>query len=143
MRTMDWSSARRFLMSGSRTAVVATIGRDGHPHAVPVWFTVDEHDDAIVFSTTSSSVKARNLRRDPHLALCVDEPTPPHAFVSMKGVARLIERPDDFLAWTTRIARRYVGPERAPDIGTAYTQMDDLLVRVHVASFVAFTEVVP
>jgi PPOX class probable F420-dependent enzyme len=141
MRAMDWTVAREFMLTGSRTAVVATIGRDGHPHAVPVWFTVDEDD--IVFSTSSGSVKARNMQRDPRVALSIDEAKPPHAFVSIKGVARLADRPEDFLTWTTHVARRYVGPARALDVGRTYTEMDDLLVRVQVKSFVAFTDVVP
>ena len=116
MRPMGWTEVRQFLLAGTRTATIATIGRDGHPHVVPVWFTLDGQD--MVFSTSSSSAKAKNLWRDPRVGLSVDDDTPPFAFVTVKGQAQLIRRPDDFLAWTTRIAHRYVGPDRAADIGT-------------------------
>ena len=96
----------------------------------------------MVFSTSSSSAKAKNLRRDPRVALSADDDTPPFAFVTIKGQAQLIRRPDDFLAWTTRIAHRYVGPDRAPDMGIKYTQMDDTLVRIRVASFIAYADIV-
>jgi PPOX class probable F420-dependent enzyme len=140
MRAMEWSEASQFLLGGARTAVVATVARDGRPHAVPVWFTVDERQ--IVFSTTSRSLKAKHLRRDPRVAICVDEATPPFAFVSVRGSAQLTPRPDDFLAWTTRIARRYVGDARADQTGRAFTEVDDLLVRVEVESWVGYAEIV-
>jgi PPOX class probable F420-dependent enzyme len=140
VRQMDWTEVRQFLLAGSRTATIATIGRDGHPHVAPVWFTLDGQD--VVFSTSSSSAKAKNLGRDPRVALSVDDDTPPFAFVTIKGQAQLIRYPDDFLAWTTRIARRYVGPDRAADMGTKYTEMDDTLVRIRVASFIAYADIV-
>jgi PPOX class probable F420-dependent enzyme len=140
VRQMDWTEVRQFLLAGTRTATIATIGRDGHPHVVPIWFTLDGQD--VVFSTSSSSAKAKNLGRDPRVALSVDDDTPPFAFVTIKGQAQLIRYPDDFLAWTTRIARRYVGPDRAADMGTKYTEMDDTLVRIRVASFIAYADIV-
>jgi PPOX class probable F420-dependent enzyme len=140
MRPMEWPEASRFLLGGTRTAVVATVGQDGRPHAVPVWFTVDE--GRIVFTTTSGSVKAKHLHRDPRVAICVDEATPPFAFVSLRGTAELTPRPDNFLAWTTRIARRYVGDERAEETGRAFTEVDDLLVRIAIESWVGHAEIV-
>jgi PPOX class probable F420-dependent enzyme len=140
MRSMEWPEANQFLLGGTRTAVVATVGRGGRPHAVPVWFTVDSGQ--IVFTTTSGSVKAKHLSRDPHVAICVDEATSPFAFVSVRGTAQLSPRPDDFLAWTTRIARRYVGDERAEDVGRAFTEIDDHLVRVDIESWVGHAEIV-
>ena len=140
MRQMDWTEVSQFLLAGTRTATIATIGRDGHPHVVPVWFTLDERD--IVFSTSSGSGKAKNLTRDQRVALCVHDDMPPFGFVTIKGEAQLIRRPDDFLAWTTRIARRYVGPDRAPEMGTKYTEMDDTLVRIRADSFIAYADIV-
>ena len=140
MRAMEWPEVSEFLVGGTRTAVVATVGRDGRPHAVPVWFTV--HDGQIVFSTTSRSVKAKHLSRDPRVAVCVDEAAPPFAFVSVRGSAQLIPRPDDFLDWTTRIARRYVGDARADRTGRVFTEVDDLLVRVEIESWVGYAEIV-
>lgn len=140
MRPMGWTEVRRFLLAGTRTASIATIGRDGHPHVVPVWFTLDGQD--VVLSTSSSSAKAKNLCRDPRVALSVDDDTPPFAFVTIKGQAQLIRRPDDFLAWTTRIARRYVGPDRAVEMGIKNTEIDDTLVRIHVDSYIAYANLV-
>jgi nitroimidazol reductase NimA-like FMN-containing flavoprotein (pyridoxamine 5'-phosphate oxidase superfamily) len=62
MRSMDWAEASRFLQAGTRTAKVATVTAQGRPHVAPVWFTVDGRE--LVFSTSSRSVKARNLNHD-------------------------------------------------------------------------------
>jgi len=94
-------------------------------------------------STSSASAKARNLQRDQRVALCVDDDAPPFGFVTIKGQAQVIPRPDDFLAWTTRIARRYLGPERAVEMGTRNIEMDDTLVRIRFDSYIAYADIVP
>lgn len=63
-----------FLMRGTRTAKVATTMRSGQPHVMPVWFVLDGEE--VVFTTGAESVKGRNLRRDPRIALVVDEDVP-------------------------------------------------------------------
>jgi len=138
MREMDWIETSRFPLQGTRTAKITTVGADGRPHVVPVWFTLDERD--LVFSTSSRGVKGRNMTREPRVA--VDDETPPCAFASIPGRAVLVERPDDFLEWTTRIAGRYVGADRAAEMGRLFVELDDLLVRVQIRSFVARAEVV-
>ena len=128
MRVMSAEEARAFLAEGARTAHVATTRADGSPHVVPVWYLVD--GDALVFTCARDSVKGRNLARDPRLAIAVDDDRFPYAFATVSGRAEIAERPDDFLAWTTRIARRYVGPEHAEHYGAQNVRLDDLLVRV-------------
>jgi|SRR6478735_3499445 len=140
MREMDWAESSRFLLQATRTAKIATVGAGGRPHVVPVWFTLDDRD--LFFSTSSRSVKARNMTRDPRVAIAVDDETPPFAFVSITGRAEMMQRPDDFLEWTTRIASRYVGAERGPELGRLYVEMDDLLVRVRMESFTARADMV-
>jgi len=140
MREMDWAESSRFLLQGTRTAKIATVGAGGRPHVVPVWFTLDDRD--LIFSTSSRSVKARNMARDPRVAVAVDDEAPPFAFVNITGRAEMIERPDDFLDWTTRIATRYVGPDRGPEKGQLFVEIDDLLVRVRIDTFIGRAEVI-
>lgn len=129
-----------FLRYGTRTLKLATVRPGGAPHVVPVWFVVDGED--IVFTTSSGSVKARNLRADPRVSVCVDDERSPFAFVTASGVATLAERPADHLQWTTRIAGRYVGADQAEEAGRRYAEMDDLIVWIRVTSTVAYVEVV-
>ncbi|WP_260756074.1 PPOX class F420-dependent oxidoreductase [Mycobacterium sp. SMC-8] len=106
---------RRFLGAGTRTAKVATTRGDGRPHVVPVWFLLD-HDD-LVFTTGKTSVKGRSVLRSGHVAVCVDDERPPYAFVAVDGRTTTNDDPEELLSWTTRIAARYVGQERAEYYG--------------------------
>ncbi|MGW4210784.1 pyridoxamine 5'-phosphate oxidase family protein [Lentzea sp. NPDC004789] len=58
---MTDAEVREFL-DGQKTLIVATIGRNGLPHLVPMWFAV--LDGEIVFCTDRKSQKIVNLRRD-------------------------------------------------------------------------------
>ena len=139
MRVMSAEEARAFLAEGARTAHVATTRADGSPHVVPVWYLVD--GDALVFTCARDSVKGRNLARDPRLAIAVDDDRFPYAFATVSGRAEIAERPDDFLAWTTRIAHRYVGAARADEYGRRDAELDDWLVRVPMQRVFAQAEI--
>lgn len=136
---MSREEAHAFLRGGARTAAVATTRADGSPHVVPVWFIVD--GDALVFTCAGASVKARNLARDPRIAMSVDDEAFPYAFATVSGRAEIVERPDDFLAWTTRIAHRYVGAARADEYGRRDAELDDWLVRVPMQRVFAQAEI--
>ena len=76
-REMTKNEIRAFLAHGTRTAKLATVGRGGAPHVMPVWFVLD--GEQLVFTTGADSVKGRNLRHDPRVAVVVDDETPPFA----------------------------------------------------------------
>src|SRR5579875_1097483 len=136
MPAMTVEQYRRFLSDGTRTAKVATVRADGRPHVVPVWFVLD--GDSVVFTTGKSSVKGRNLLRDPHVMLCVDEETMPYPMVVVEGTATLSEDPAQLLDWATRIAGRYVGTAQAEAYGKRNGVPGALLVRVAMDKVTAF-----
>ena len=125
---MGVEERRAFLSSGARTGKLATVRRDGRPHVQPVWFVLDGDD--LVFTTGASTVKGRNLRRDPRASLVVDDEAPPFAFVRVDGVVDLSEDPDEMLRWAMRIAARYMGAERADAYGRRNAVPGELLVRL-------------
>jgi PPOX class probable F420-dependent enzyme len=139
MRTMTDGQVRGFLREGTRTAKLATVAADGHPHVVPVWFVLDGDD--LVVTTMSSSAKARHLARDPRVAVSVDEEDPPFAFVALRGTATLHPHPPDLLDWTTRIAHRYLGAADAVDLGRRYADIDDLILRIKIDRVVGRAEI--
>ena len=51
------------------------------------------------------------------VALCVDDETPPFAFVTIDGHAAVDEQPGELRRWATRIGGRYPGEERAEEYG--------------------------
>ena len=55
------------LLSRPNFAHIATLMPDGSPNVTPVWIGVGE--DKIVFSSGESSLKVRNLRRDPRQSI--------------------------------------------------------------------------
>jgi PPOX class probable F420-dependent enzyme len=128
-----------FLMHGTRTAKVATTMRNGQPHVMPVWFVLDGED--VVFTTGAESVKGRNLRRDPRIALVVDEDVAPYAFVHMRGQVTISEDMDELLRFATEIGARYMGSERAEEFGRRNAVPGELLIRVRVDRVIAETDV--
>jgi PPOX class probable F420-dependent enzyme len=140
MRTMSREEAWAFLAAGARTAKLATTRADGAPDVVPVWFVLD--GGQIVFTCPGSSLKARNLVRDPRAAVAVDDEALPYAFVTVRGTVVVAVRPDDLRIWTTRIAARYVGAERAEEYGRRNEQIDDCLVRLTPERILARADVV-
>ncbi|MFG2168942.1 PPOX class F420-dependent oxidoreductase [Micromonospora chersina] len=126
-----------FVTAGTRTGKLATVRADGSPHVAPIWFVLDGDD--LIFNTGRSSVKGRNLIRDPRAALSVDEEHAPYAFVTVRGTVTISEDPAESLPWSTRIAARYMGAERAEEYGRRNAVPGELLVRLRAEQVVAFS----
>jgi PPOX class probable F420-dependent enzyme len=98
------------LLAGTRTATLATIGPDGRPHLVAMWFAVVDGD--ICFETKAKSQKAVNLRRDPRVSVLVEDGTTYEDLrgVSIEGTAEVSD--DGELLWRIGVGvwERYYGP---------------------------------
>jgi PPOX class probable F420-dependent enzyme len=126
---MTDDETRDFLRAGTRTAKLATVAHDGSPRVVPIWFVLAD-DGTVVFTCDGRSLKAKSLRRDPRIALCVDLTEPPYAFVEIIGTAQLSEDVDELRPWATLVAARYMGTDRAEEFGRRNAVPGELLVRV-------------
>ncbi len=136
MQTMTEQQAREFLSAGTRTAKLATVRDDGRPHVAPIWFVLDD-DGTVVFTTGAGTMKGRAIQRHPAVCLCVDDETPPFAFVMIDGTAETSEDPEELLDWATRIGARYMGPDKAEEFGRRNAVPGELLVRVTPTRIVA------
>jgi len=116
------------LESPARTAKLAVVRVDGSAHVAPVW--VDLDDERVLFMTSATSVKGKAILRDPRVSLCWDDERPPFAFVTVAGTATTSTDPDELLYWSTRIAGRYIGPDRADEYGRRNAVPRELLVQV-------------
>ncbi len=123
----------------ARPAVAATTHRDGRPHAVPVWYAVDGR--TIVFTTGRDTVKGRNLRRDPRVALTVQDDRPPFSFASVEGRAELSDDLSEVRRWATVLGGRYMGEARAREFGDRNGVPGELLVRVAPRRITAYKDV--
>jgi PPOX class probable F420-dependent enzyme len=130
---------RSFLLDRARTASLATVRADGRPHVAPIWFDLD--GDTIVFTTGESTVKGRNMRRDPRVSLCIDEEKPPFHFVLIEGTAELTAEDPDLLYWATRLGNRYMGADRAEEYGRRNAVEGELLVRVTPQKILAYKNI--
>jgi nitroimidazol reductase NimA-like FMN-containing flavoprotein (pyridoxamine 5'-phosphate oxidase superfamily) len=58
-------------VASARVGHLATTRRDGTPHVVPISTVLDL--DRLVFATETNTVKVRNIRDNPFVAICFDE----------------------------------------------------------------------
>jgi PPOX class probable F420-dependent enzyme len=96
----------RALLTEANFAHLATLMPDGSPQSAPVW--VDLDGDHVLVATGEGSLKAKNTRRDPRVALSVTALENPYREAQLRG--RVVERrPDASLAVMDRISRKYTG----------------------------------
>ena len=69
------------LLEQERTLICATIGRDGWPHLMPLWYVV--RDGEPWSWTYAKSQKVRNLERDPRCTVQVETG---EAYIELRGV---------------------------------------------------------
>ncbi len=68
---MGETSQKAASLDEARNVWMATVRPDGRPHLVPVWFVAD--GDNWYVCTAPGSVKARNLKRNPQIALALED----------------------------------------------------------------------
>lgn len=107
--------AVRRVLDGTSIAHLATVLPDGAPHNTPVW--IGAHGDRIVVLTGPGTRKARNLRRDPRLALSIAPVDNPFEPVIVRG--RVVEWLEGDAAWEIidQLSTKYTGApyERGPE----------------------------
>lgn len=87
-------------------AHLATLMPDGAPHSTPVWLGRD--GNRILVCTSEGSLKARNARRDPRVALSIVDLRDPYMEAQLRG--RVVERrPDPDLRLMDPISHKYIG----------------------------------
>lgn len=95
-----------------RTATIGTIGPDGRPHLVAMWYGLV--DGRVYFETKAKSQKAVNLRRDPRITVSVETGLTYDQLrgVSIDGTATIIDDVDDAEYWAAGVSvfERYQGP---------------------------------
>lgn len=97
----------RRVLDAADLAHLATVLPDGSPHTVPLWVGTD--GDHVVFLTGPGSRKARNLRRDPRVALSIAPAENSNQPVTIRG--RVVEWLEGEPAWEIidRLAMKYIG----------------------------------
>jgi PPOX class probable F420-dependent enzyme len=89
---MDVEAALRFVAENHR-AVLATRRRDGSPQLSPVTIGVNDEGYAVI-STRETAVKAKNVRRDPHVSVCVFSDGFYGPWAQIDGTAEVVSLPE-------------------------------------------------
>ena len=94
----------------SRTGTMATIGPDGQPHLVAMWYGVVDGD--IWVETKVKSQKVVNIRRNPRVSFMIEDGMTYDSLVgvSFEGVAEIRDDPDTIFAVGVSVWERYNGP---------------------------------
>jgi PPOX class probable F420-dependent enzyme len=97
----------RQVLDGTSIAHLASVLPDGAPHSVPVF--IGTHGDHIAIFTGPGSRKARNLRRDPRVAISLTPAENPFEPIIVRG--KVVEWLEGDTAWSIvdQIATKYIG----------------------------------
>ncbi|MEW2357346.1 pyridoxamine 5'-phosphate oxidase family protein [Spirillospora sp. NPDC029432] len=103
-------------LADSSKVQVATLGKDGAPHLVTMFYAL--LDGKIAFSTYRTSQKVVNLRRDPTMTCLVEDGTEYSELrgVSLYGKGRIVDDPEVRLKVGAVVGARLAGlPAPEPD----------------------------
>jgi PPOX class probable F420-dependent enzyme len=105
--TTTLDSNLKNLLDGTPIAHVATLLPDGAPHTVPVW--IGTHEGRVVIMTGPDSQKARNLQRDPRVAISLTPPDDPSTPVVLRGHVTSWLRGAAGWSIVDQLAQKYIG----------------------------------
>ncbi len=93
-------------------AHVATLMPDGSPQVTPGWCDFD--GTFIRINSAKGRVKDKNLRRDPRVALALQDPDTPYRYLQVRGrVVEISEQgADDHI---DSLAKKYLGKDTYPN----------------------------
>lgn len=103
-----------FLAERGHLARIATVRADGAPSVVPVWFICEK--GRILITPRKHSEFLQNIRRDPRVAITIDEEAGGYRKVLFEGTARILYQPGEDRKWDDtyrRIACRYIDESSA------------------------------
>ncbi len=107
----------RGFLNTHRTIIINSIGPDGVPHPMPMWFAYGD-DGSVSMTTFSKSQKIKNLERDPRVSLLAEDGTIYEELraVVLYGAAELIHETEKVADILEQITQRTGG---APGVDPA------------------------
>ena len=85
---------------------LGTLMQDGSPQVTPVW--VDYDGKYVRFNSAKGRVKDKNIRRDPRVAITLQDPANPYRYLEVRGrVVEITENgADDHI---NKLSQKYLG----------------------------------
>lgn len=92
-------------MRTNKTAILTSIGKDGYPHPMPMWFFVED-DGTVAFTTFRKSQKVKNIKANPKVGILIESG---EEYSQLKGVlihsqAQVIDDLENTLDTMVRLA---------------------------------------
>ena len=122
---------------------VTTMREDNTPHVTPVWHLVDGDPSTgsgqaeVVIAVARETVKARNVRGNPQVALCIAANQRPQPWVLINGTARLSEERVEEIVRT--VSFHYLGEEEGgPYVEEILQMIDFVIMRITPDRIIAF-----
>ncbi len=84
---MEATAEQKEFLASHRLVIVGLNRRSGPPHMSPVYYAMDGDD--VLISTTASRFKAKSVRRDEDVSLCVLAEEFPFPYLLMYGKASI------------------------------------------------------
>ena len=100
-------------LDAERVVTCATLGRDGWPHLMPLWYVL--RDGEVWAWTYAKSQKVRNLERDPRCTLQVETGSEYHELRGVMLKAEAVIRREGVLELGVEIFERYTGGPVDPE----------------------------
>jgi PPOX class probable F420-dependent enzyme len=118
--TMSDAEVRTFLVE-RMVMQCATLGPQGRPHLVPLWFVSE--DTELISWTYAKSQKAKNLERDPRATVGIEAGVQYHELrgVTFECDVEVEREPERVEAYGLRLFERYAG-ELSPEIRAMVAQ---------------------
>jgi PPOX class probable F420-dependent enzyme len=107
------------LMQGRALCFVTTLMPDGSPQITETW--VDTDGEHVVINTVTTHQKARNIARDPRVAVAIADPDAPSRYWAVRGVVvdATTEGGDEHI---DQLSQRYIG-RPYPGFGGSATRL--------------------
>lgn len=129
------SAAVRAFLEEPHYAVMATINRSGAPQLTVMWYALHPTEDRLLLNSSRGMVKVKNLRRDPRMALCVEDGS---RYVTLEGTAELVEdRGEQAREVNEHIAPRYIGQRLGSRRWEAIQRADRIGIRLRIEKVLA------
>jgi PPOX class probable F420-dependent enzyme len=90
---MDVDQVREFVKTNHRAVLATRRQSDGRPQLSPVGVGLGS-DGRLLVSTRDTAIKTKNVRRDPHVSLCLLNDGFYGDWAQVDGVAEIVELPE-------------------------------------------------
>lgn len=106
------SEEQRKFLEEKNFAFVATLNKDGSPQVTPTW--VDTDGTHVLINVTTTRKKAKNVERDPRVAISVSDQSNPYRMITIQG--RVVEQilgkeAEDHI---DKMAKKYLAKDKYP-----------------------------